>query len=195
VAEGRVQLGDLAITVFSGRPLTRLRAEDGADQAHVINLRDVTTRLPPRAELESIPVRMSGETARLAIKPGDVVVTARGSSVRAAVATEEHVDTLPGANLIVLRPRDTSPHLLAAYLRHPDVQAHLFQEFAGSSTLGFTVETLRQLEVRDLPMEEANLLAQMSEAVEQYALHTERAAELRRRATTEAVFDRLWPGA
>lgn len=188
-----MQLGDLATTVFSGRPLTRLRAEDSDELAPVVSLRDVTTRLPSRTELESVPVRMSGDTARLTIKPGDVVVTARGSSVRAAVATEEHLGALPGANLIVLRPRNTSPHLLAAYLRHPVVQAHLLQEFAGSSTLGFTVETLRQLEVRDLPAAEAGLLAQMSEAVEQYALHTERAAELRRRATTEAVFDRLWP--
>lgn len=188
-----MELKSLSTAIFSGRPPNRLRPGARSRVTRVLNLRDVATRLSSVEGLEEIEVPDTDEARKLEIAAGDVVLTARGSSVRAAVAEVEHQGVLLGANLVAIRPLPAlGAHMLAAYMRHPLVQARLLADFAGSATGGFTTEALRTLELSP-PEEGSGALEEMAQAVEVYAAHLEAAAALRRQAIVQVAFDRLGP--
>jgi type I restriction enzyme M protein len=189
-----MELGEVARQVFAGRPVARLKPSDSTRSARVLGLRDVTRHLAPLSDLEAADAPDTEETDRLALEPGDVVITSRGSTIRAAVAGQDHAGVIVGANLIVVRLEPVlSPHLLAAYLRHPAIQRRLLADFVGSTTAGFTVESLRGLPIEIYASEDQQLLARLVEAVEAYADHVLAGAELRRQAALEVVFERLAP--
>lgn len=133
------------------------------------------------------------ELERLSVARGDIILTSRGR-LRVAVASSEHSGALVGANLVVIRlSTEYPPGLLAAYLRHPVIEERLFSEFASSATPGFSVEALKQLEVRLLPPEVALRFARLMERVDDYHEDVVRAASLFRGAVLESIFQHMSP--
>lgn len=159
-------------------------------------LRDVSKALAPIEELEMVDAPDTRELERLSVRPGDIVATARGARVRTAVATDEHAGVLVGANLVVVRLRaPILPALIAAFLKHPIVEADLQSDFAGTGTPGFSVERLRQLEFELVPESLAIDLVELTELTEARLDRVVAAAQLQREAATELVFRHLAPRA
>ncbi len=182
-----MKLESLTTDIFAGRAIV---APLEGESRPVIALRDVTTRIKAVDALQAVTASPA-EVRKLSVLAGDVLVTARGST-RAAVAKVEHEGALAGANLIVIRlDGRLPPELLAAYLRHPTIQATLKADFAGTTTVGFSVESLKKLELRGVSEPEATILSQFVEANDAYAEHLRSAARLRQDASAQAVFDRM----
>ena len=188
-----MQLGDAA-QIFSGRPIRRAGDTEAFRSVRIVGLRDIGRQITPPTELEEARVSETDDSSRSALRPGDVVVTARGSNVRAAVATPEHEGVLAGSNLIVIRlEADIPPEMIAAYLRHPEISARLLRDFVGSSTAGFTIDSLRRIELELTAPDCAAQLAELVKRVDAYADHQRKVIELRQTAADEAIFTHLEP--
>lgn len=173
-----MRLGDAVEAIFSGRVLSR--GGDGGKPVPVLGLKDIGVELAPRAGLETVSVANGFDAGRLSLHEGDVVVTSRTTKVRAAVAGPDHRGVLVGPNLIVVRPSELlSGQLIAAYLRHPSVQAELLSEFASKTPPGFSVGGLGRLEIAIPTYEHQSALAELVHAAEEHAASVQKAAELR----------------
>lgn len=188
-----MKFSDLCRDIFSGRPINRLPTTAHSAPRRIIGPKDVTTRIASIEDLDLVEGPETGARNRLELQPGDIVVTSRGT-VRAAVATDEHAGVLVGANLVVVRPHPkVGPHLIAAYLRHPAIQEHLLADYSGSATPGFSIETLKQIDIQYPQDSSLSDLQRIASAVESYAENLEDAASLRRRAVVEMVFESMSP--
>lgn len=184
-----MRLAEIA-EVFSGRPAQKVEEGEPTSLVPVVAMRDVGTRIVARAHLETVSV--GGEPdPRRRIQAGDIVVTSRGR-VRAAVAHEEHAGVLLGPNLMMIRPqRDYPSALLAAFLRHPAVEARLLADTMTAGTPGFSMENLRSLELNDIPADQADRLAELMDETDTYVREIQAGADRLTAAAIETVFTNL----
>lgn len=184
-----MRLSEIA-EVFSGRPPQKVEDGEPSEQVPILAMRDVGVRITGRDHLETVPVGGQPDPKRR-IRPGDVVVTSRGR-VRAAVAREEHDGVLLGPNLMLVRPMiDYPPSVLAAYIRHPAIEARLLEDTMTSGTPGFSMESLRSLELTPLPPDRAERLAELVEETDTYVREVQAGANRLTAAAIETVFAHL----
>lgn len=178
--------------VFSGRPPRRAETGEATTRVPLLTMRDVGVRISPRPALDEAEVTGDPDPNRR-LQLGDVVVTSRGR-IRAAVAQEEHEGVLVGPNLMFVRILTDFPAtLLAAYLRHPEIEARLLGDTGGTGTPGLSLDTLRNLSLRAVTAPRASSLSALVEEAENYRLQVEAGARLLSEAVAEAVYDRLDP--
>jgi type I restriction enzyme M protein len=187
-------LGKL-VWIFTGIVPSRLKGGPEAPRYPVLNTKDVSFALPEPAELEQLALDDPTVQDRFGLKAGDIVLTARGSRVRAGVAREVHVGLIAGANLIVARPSAViDPVVLATWLQHPKVQDRLLQSRSGVGTPGFTTRQLAALEIVVPSAGEQSELRTITElAARQYEAAV-RSASLRKTLANDLVFDTLGSG-
>lgn len=184
-----MRLSEIA-EVFSGRPPQKVEDGEASEQVPILAMRDVGVRIMGRDHLETVPVGGQPDPKRR-IRPGDVVVTSRGR-VRAAVAREEHDGVLLGPNLMLVRPMvDYPSSVLAAYIRHPAIEARLLEDTMTSGTPGFSMESLRSLELTPLPPGRAERLAELVEETDTYVREVQAGANRLTAAAIETVFAHL----
>jgi hypothetical protein len=189
--DDQTTLGAIADAIFSGKAVSRLKP--GGDAVPIVNMRDIDVDIAPLAKLDSQDDVSAADLAHLRLMKGDVVMTSRGA-VRVGVATLEHAGAIPGANTVVVRlPPHIPPKVVAAYLRHPRIEALLLREFTGSTTAGFSIEGLKKLSL-NLPEElELQQMNQMIDAADRYYTAMLEAANARRDLALELVARNLSP--
>lgn len=187
------RLGDIA-SITAGISPTRLppSADEGA-AFPVISLSDVDKEVRAREQLATVStLRPAAE--RFLVRVNDVVVTTRGTDIRAAVITKSHDGAIAGANLAIVRLEGgLLPSLLVVFLRRPQTQEALLQTTAGASTPGFPLRSLDELRVRVPPKQRQLTMAQMIEATQGYREAITRAVQLRERACNEVITRELAP--
>jgi hypothetical protein len=187
-------LKDLA-SITAGISATRLPpgAGDGAAVLPVISLSDVDKEVRAREELTTVSTLLPAAD-RFRVRVNDVVVTTRGSDIRAAVITESHDGAIAGANLAIVRLKGSLlPGLLVVFLRRPQTQEALLRTTAGASTPGFPLTTLEELQIRVPSKERQEVMAQMIEATQGYREAMTRAVQLRVNAWNETITQELTP--
>jgi hypothetical protein len=178
---GIEKLGSLTETIFSGRSTSRIALKSGGMSIKALAPRDVGIVLASREALEDLEVEQAASDLEpVRVKPGDVIVTARGT-LRAAVALEEHAGVVATANLVVVRLRDPLLcHVLAAYLRAPSTARRLQARAIGTATVGFGTQDLKNLEI-DLPKgDELAALNELVSMTDRYTAAAQRAIDARR---------------
>lgn len=186
-------LADLVVDIFAGKPTSRLKTDAAGRDLRVVSIKDVDVSISPLERLEQVRVLALSDLQRLQLQLNDIVITARGA-VRSAVVREQHIGSLPGANLIVVRPKpQINAEAIAAYLRHPKIEELLLSDFAGSVTPGFSVHALKKLPIKLPSLEILSKLADLSDTTEKYIAAIEASAKMRRMITLEAIYSNLWP--
>lgn len=186
-------LGDFS-TIFTGVIASRLASAEGAPDYPVINAKDISQKLPPPENLDRLAVSQRSVLNRFGLRPGDVVLTARGVTIRAGVARNEHDGVLAGANLIVVRPnRQLQSQVLATWLQHPRVQDTLLEARTGAGTPGFTVTQLAGLKIALPPLDWQDELGEIVDLADRHYEAALRAALLRRTLSADLVFDAFNP--
>jgi Type I restriction modification DNA specificity domain len=173
--------------ITAGISVTRLATDRQSPRIPVLSISDINEELRPRETLSTAPAT-SEMTAKFSVQTDDVIVTTRGTDIRAAVVKETHRGTIAGANLAIIRSNGSLvPALLAAFLRQPATQATLLRDTTGASTPGFTIKVLGDLPIRVPPWERQLMMAQMIEAATAYRQATTRALQLRDAAYNEVI--------
>lgn len=146
--------------VFAGKPITRLAS--GSYATNLLGIRNISDSLTTSGNLEPVMVD-TVEVKRFGLHRGDLVASVRGS-FRVALVNPLHVSAIAGGNTAVIRLRNgVPPHVIAAYLRHPEVTARLMTAFIGSTVPGISLDALKRTPLR-LP--EQAVLGQLAELVE-----------------------------
>jgi hypothetical protein len=187
-------LRDVVKTIFSGLVFARVRELPSRAMRRVVEVRNVGLVLSPASHLSNLPLPNAIEVDRCRLAPGDVVITARGSEVRAAIATKEHEEAVLGPNLFAVRPGPALlPEVLAAFLRHQQTQARLLEKRLGSATPGFTLSQLATLPIEVPPLATQQVLASVVALADAYRLAVTQAAVHRQSVAADLVLEIMQP--
>lgn len=132
------------------------------------------------------------DAANHALKPGDVILKARGNVNSAAVVPGVQAETVAAAPLVVIRLRSdaVNPAYLQWFLNHPTTQARLTAAATGSYIPTVGKQALEELEIDLPPVEQQALIVQLAElATAEQALLARIAS--RRKDVVDQVLTRL----
>jgi hypothetical protein len=177
--------------VFLGLPIYRLKGEAGATML-VVNVKDLGHEADPSWVLTSVPVPDVGRVRRFQVLAGDVVVTARGTSLRTALVPERWSGAVLTSNLIAIRlGPHLRPELLQVYLESPAGRQAINRRLAGSALLSVTPSSVEQVEVPVPPIAKQEALAELVRIAQQHYEAAVAAAEGRRAVAKQIVLDSL----
>ena len=165
----KLPLGTVA-EIFTGLALYRLGSKPGVTVS-VINVKDVEYSNDPGRKLSQVSVPDPGRVERYRLKARDVLVTARGTSLKSGIVPERWSGAVLSSNLIAVRlGGGLRPELLLVFLQSPAGRQAIERRLAGSNLLVLTPKTLREIEVPVLPASEQDALADLVALAEtQYA--------------------------
>jgi restriction endonuclease S subunit len=150
-------LGELARTVKRGLSSYYLHG-DGV-MVPLINIKDITNGKVNIETVEPVSVHETSLLEKSRISPGDLLVTIKGLSFKAAVADESVKNFAISANLIALTLSDKIvPEVVAAYLNSPAGQRILWARAGGATIRGLTTKTLLEVPIPVPPISEQSKL-------------------------------------
>lgn len=189
----RRSVGELTKSIFSGIYIPDPASRQG-EPISIIHVKNVDLRLSPRDQLDVVYCSNATLSSARRIQTRDIVVTARGTTIRAAIAEPEHDKTIAGPNLIVIRPSETlGPHIIVGILRLTATRNLLLSERRGAATKGFTIKQLEKLMI-DVPERQLQQrLESLIRMVDEYYLALTTAATLRKDAADQLLVELLNP--
>lgn len=152
----KLQLKDAA-TVFRGKAVNT-RAKSG--NIGVINISNITDTGIDYSSLDYI-VDEERKVSRYILQHGDVLVTARGTTVKIAVFEEQSSICIPSVNINVIRPKELlNGTYLKLFLESPVGMKMLKSLQRGTSVVNINFKDISELEVPVLPLAIQEALAQ-----------------------------------
>ena len=187
-------LGDIA-QIYVGLPTKVADSAQVGRSGNVLTVRSLTgTGIDPAAL--SVVHFNRHDLAKYQAAPGDVLISARSTSLKTAIVPETLAGKVVNATLLGVRCLPVlESRLLVAWLNHPEGRAAL-EDVSQSATLqmNITVSGLSRLEIPVPPMNEQKRLVELlKSADEAYATATQ-AAESRRQMARQVVVSQLLIG-
>ncbi|MHC5828887.1 MAG: restriction endonuclease subunit S, partial [Nostoc sp.] len=121
-------------------------------------------------ELSTVQINASS-LSQHRLQTGDVVITIRGTPLKASVVTDEVQGCLPNQNLAILRPnrKNINPVFLSVLMRSKWLEQHLVTLYSQSiGTQLLKISQLRDLEIPLPNLITQNKLVQLFLAAERY---------------------------
>lgn len=189
-------LGDLS-EVLTGLPISRRSGEEGEPFA-VLNIRDLDDMglLDSTDECDRVLLTGGTRLVRYQVRAGDVVVTCRGTTLRAALVGTGADGAIASSNLLIIRP---SPALLGqvllAWLKTPRGEHELLSRSRASAmTIALGREDIEQVPFPLPPLAVQRQIVDLIQATDAGYRAALEAAETRRAVGYE-VAARLLRGA
>ncbi len=181
--------------IYAGLPTKVTDSAQVGRSGNVLTVRALTgTDIDPAA-LSVVHFNRSDLTKYQAA-PGDVLLSARSTSLKTAIVPETLAGKVVNATLLGVRCLPIlEPRLLVAWLNHPEGRAAL-EEVSQSATLqmNITVSGLSRLEIPVLPTNEQKRLVQLLESADEAYAVSVQAAESRRQMARQVVVSQLLTG-
>lgn len=185
-----VRLGDIA-TLMTGYPTYRLRGDAGA-MVLIVSVKDLENASNPSWQLSSISVPDFNRIENFRLQPGDVIITARGASLKSALVPERWSGAVLSSNLIAVRLLEQLyPELLVAFLQSLKGQRAIERRLKKTGLLNITLKELGEIEVPVPPKEDQQELVELIRLDETQYSEAIHAAELRRSLVRSIVLERL----
>ncbi|MTJ06191.1 restriction endonuclease subunit S [Anabaena sp. UHCC 0204] len=180
-----VRLEDL-VHIYQGVTLKRYENELGS-QEQIINSRNLE-QIYISGELSTSQLD-SSNLSKYRLQTDDVVITIRGTPLKASVVKDQVKGCLPNQNLAILRPaKNLNPVFLAVLMRSKWLETQisgLYSQSIGTQLL--KISQLRELEIPLPSLDRQNQLAQLFLAAEQYTQITLETLEQRNHLTQVAL--------
>ncbi|MBV6418699.1 MAG: hypothetical protein CMLOHMNK_03629 [Steroidobacteraceae bacterium] len=187
-------LQDLATEIVPGFAASRTLVAEGGEIVPMVNVRDVGPHgIAPVDALEHMSLSKGSRAERYTLRAGDVVVTARGPQLKAAVVTAKTAGALASANLLVVRlTPELLPTTLVGFLWSAAGAAQI-KELSRSATsmLSLNAKALGLLRLPVPPIAIQERLADLISSAEQVEASAQRALQIRKRVT-QALIDELF---
>ncbi|PPJ63132.1 restriction endonuclease subunit S [Cuspidothrix issatschenkoi] len=187
-----VRLEDL-VHIYQGVTLKRYENELGS-QEQIINSRNLE-QIYISGELSSSQLD-SFNLFKYRLQTDDVVITIRGTPLKASVVKDEVKGCLPNQNLAILRVKEKNLNsvYLAVLMRSKWLEKELSTLYSQSiGTQLLKISQLRELEIPLPSLDRQNQLAQLFLAAEQYTQITLDALEARNNLT-QLIFSQILEG-
>ncbi len=161
----KARLEDIA-TVFRGKAVNS-KTEGG--KIGVINISNLTEGGIEYEKMELLDEE-ERKVARYALEDGDVLVTARGTTVKVAVFEKQEMTCIPSANFNVIRPNNMVRGMyLKLFLESPVGTKLLKGLQRGTTVMNINFKDLLDLEIPMLPIEAQDaLIAEYAEGLSLY---------------------------
>ena len=185
------QLGDIAM-IFVGMPTKQSQLKEYGPFGNVLTVRALGDFGIDRDQLVRVDLN-ARDVGKYQAKSGDLVLSARSTTLKMGVVPDELDGIIVNATLIGVRSMPAlDPRLLAAYLSHPDGQAAL-DAVAQSATIqmNLTVNALCELEVPVPSAAEQERMVKLLTAADMAFVSAVHAAQLRKKLANEVVVDKL----
>lgn len=185
------KLGTLVTEMFRGAPLAKANSNDESECARVVENKDLIPRIDATL-LEKSYFESSRQTTRYQLQDGDVLLTSRGSQIKAGVIESVSDTVLPSQNLVVLRvdSDQLDPNYLVRYLTSKAGEKELQGRQAGTTML---VLRTKELGTIDIPLPSLNrqreIVAKIDEAESTYLNTTADAKKTYDQKLDEALKD------
>lgn len=197
---------DKDIKAFSTSPVKKLRLKDAATvfrgkavnakgesgNVAVINISNITDTGIDYENLDQIEEE-ERKVLRYILEDGDVLVTARGTTVKIAVFEKQSMICIPSANINVIRPKDM---LRGAYLKlflESPVGMKMLQSLQrGTGVVNINYKDIIELEVPVLPLEAQDALIEKYNAGLKFYKDTIAAAEEGWRGVQQEIQSKLF---
>lgn len=193
MAQNFKQLKEVAKEIFSGLPLYGIeRMGEDPEGLPLINIKDVSEGTVKTDQCHRLALGDFKNASRYLVSPGDVVVTCRGSLLKAAVIPGNVERALITSNLIAMRLNDyLLPEYLSTYINIKEGQKKLLANATSSdSRLVLTVSDIEEFEVPILTLPAQRQIIELSQfSAEQYRLNLDVA--LTRKQVTEKIIEEL----
>lgn len=187
----RQLLGEIA-TIYVGMPTKQSQLKEYGPFGNVLTVRALGDFGIDRDEL--VRVDLDGrDVGKYQAKLGDLVLSARSTTLKMAIVSDELDGIIVNATLIGVRSLPVlDPRLLAAYLTHPDGQAAL-EAVAQSATIqmNLTVSAVSNLEVPVPPIDVQRQMVDMLTTADLAFESAIKAAHIRRRLARRVTIDRI----
>ncbi|MBD2278962.1 restriction endonuclease subunit S [Aphanizomenon flos-aquae] len=186
-----VRLEDL-VHIYQGVTLKRYENELGS-QEHIINSRNLE-QIYISGELSTSQLD-SSNLSKYRLQADDVVITIRGTPLKASVVKDEVKGCLPNQNLAILRPaKNLNPVFLAVLMRSKWLETQISGLYSSSiGTQLLKISQLRELEIPLPSWDRQNQLAQLFLSAEDYTKITLDALEIRNNLT-QLIFSKIIEG-
>lgn len=185
------QLGEVA-EIFVGVPTRGGDLTPTGRSGNMLTVRALTgTGINPDEILSlNIPEH---EFGRYRIQAGDVLVSARSTSLRSAIVPKELAGNLINATILGIRTLPKlEPRLLVAWLEHPEGRAALESVAqSGTAQMNITVAAISKIMVPVPPLPAQRQMAKILEAADEAYHAATQAAEDRRRIARQVVVAQL----
>jgi hypothetical protein len=180
-------LGALA-SVSAGWMLSKGRGAGGAEH-RVVQVKDLHTTgdIAPLDELDPVQVPLTAQ--RSMVKAGDVLLTARGTQMKAALVPEALNGAVATSNLLHIRPEPQLllPEVLVAFLLGRDGQEMLAARSQGTAIRSLTVSAITEMPVPVPDMGTQRKIAAMWRAASTYRHEAALASDARWRLGVRVV--------
>lgn len=149
-------------------------------------------------QLTAIKVKEGKDTERFKLQAGDVVLLAKGNSIRAAYVTAQiaALNVIASANFILLRPNQEllKGEVLVAYLNSKAGQSKLSSISTGAAIQNVSLSNLKGVEMDLVEMDKQREIADLFHASNQAYKSTIELAEQQKKVAT-ACINQLMKGA
>lgn len=149
-------------------------------------------------QLGSVTLKEGKTIRRFLLQQGDVVLLAKGNSIRAGYVTEHvaKLDVVASANFIVLRPnkKELLGEVLVAYFNSPVGQSLLEAISTGATIKNISISNLKKLEVTLPSLSKQHEIAELFHASNQAYRSTMDLAEQQKKVA-DACISQLIKGA
>ncbi|MGH8067384.1 MAG: hypothetical protein ACRERE_19560 [Candidatus Entotheonellia bacterium] len=180
-------LGEL----FVGLPVYRLKSLPGAT-VPLLSVKDVAHADDALWQLPLVTVPDLSRVERYRLKTNDVVITARGTSLKSAIIPERWNGALLSSNLIAVRLGERlHPELLLVFLQSAAGRQAIERRLTGSHLLALTPRSLGEVEVPVPSAAEQEVLAELVALARRQYQEALFIAEMRRQLAHRIVFERL----
>lgn len=184
----KLRLKDAA-TVFRGKAVNA-KAENG--NVAVINISNITDTGINYENLDQIEEE-ERKVSRYILEDGDVLVTARGTTVKIAVFEKQPTICIPSANINVIRPKDMlRGAYLKLFLESPVGMKMLRSLQRGAVAVNINCKDVVELEVPVLPLDAQDALIEEYNAGLKFYKDTITAAEEGWRGVQQKIQSKLY---
>lgn len=184
------QLGAIA-HIFVGIPTKTAESFDGGP-ANVVTVRSLTGKTIDATQLATVELP-DRDTERYAIQPGDVLVSARSTTLKSAIVPKDLAGLVINATLLGIRTLpELEPRLLVAWLEHPEGRAALESVAqSGSVQMNITVGAISKIMIPVPPLQVQRQIVTILEAADEAYQAALLAAESRRQLAMHVAVQRL----
>jgi len=147
----------------------------------IINVKDIVGGRLNTENPDTVQVDRQKDIARYKVRPGDVLITCRGTRLKSAIIPNHLAGFLISANLIAIRLKNNfDPLLLHAFFQSSIGQKILLSNVRSSTMqVALTVSDITKIEVPVIPVEKQKQLAGLIAAADHYHALAVESANLR----------------